>query len=150
MNLIFSLSDCKFLNNSCEHLSASLTCKMTSVMTQSGALAKTDGQKFRMQASPLAQRSLRVPAPFVSSRQKRKLPTRRQQIIRAGLLDFLTPQAGPKTDARADELVSELLEIAAKTNGGAKASSSIREQLDDLVRSESLACRQISPDLWTI
>lgn len=54
--------------------------------------------------------------------------------MKAGLLDFLSPQAGPKTDARADELVTELLEVAAGTNGGSKAQTKTREQLEELVR----------------
>ena len=120
---------------------------MASVTFVSGVFAKTDGHLSKVQAKPLAQRSTRLPAPFVSPKHQRGLQTRRQQAVRAGLLDFLSPQAGPKTDARADEIVSELLDIAAGTNGGSKAQTKTREQLEELVGSASLTCPQISRSL---
>lgn len=107
---------------------------MASVTAMSGRFAKADGHVFKVQANPLAQRNIRLPTPFVSQRHQGRLQTRRQQAVKAGLLDFLSPQAGPKTDARADELVSELLEVAAGTNGGSKAQTKTRQQLEELVR----------------
>ena len=101
-------------------------------------LAKSNAHLLRVQAKPGVQLSTRGPAPFTSRGQRSAGKSRGHHIIRSGLLDFLSPQTGSKTGARADELVSELLDLARSTNGGAKARVETREQLEELVRWPSI------------
>jgi len=99
------------------------------------SIARADAQAFKMHPSPLSYRSIRLPAPFSKRAHLQVDRTRKQTIIKAGLLDFLNPQAGAKTDARAEELVDSLLDLARSTNGGTKAQPRVREELEELVRS---------------
>lgn len=114
---------------------------MTS-MSMSTVLTKSKAQVLRKQASRGAQLSFRLPAPFTSRGQRSACKSRKGQIIRSGLLDFLNPQTAPKTGARADELVSVLLDLARSTNGGAKARPETREQLEELVRWPAVTYQQ--------
>jgi hypothetical protein len=63
-------------------------------------------------------------------------------VPRAGLLDFLTPVAGKtiKKPARTAELVDELLELTRGTEAGLKASTSRKEQIEELVDELSGYC----------
>ena len=75
------------------------------------------------------------------SNYKQQRKARSDSIVRNGLFDFLTP-GGPS--GASDELVSEILEAARSTNGGSKASTQTKEQIEELVWSALLiAARDI-------
>ena len=68
--------------------------------------------------------------PFVTYKRKSQKRTRSDSTVRNGLFDFLSP--GGRSGA-SDELVSEILEAARRTNGGSKANAQTREEIAELV-----------------
>lgn len=106
---------------------------MVSMSAMTSSIARADANAYKVHPSPLPYRSTRLPAPFINRAHQQVGRTRKERVIKAGLLDLLNPQAGAKTDARAEELVDSLLDLARRTNGGAKAQPRVREELEELV-----------------
>jgi hypothetical protein len=119
-------------------LSVERRLKMAAMSTSLLSCTNLDAsqrQIFRSTPACFAHKSWRSPLPFVNPKQTRVPLKRLQAPIKAGLLEFLSPPAGSATSSRAGELVTELLQLAARTNGGARASDDTQEQLEELVSS---------------
>lgn len=103
---------------------------MISTSTVTGRLGPCQAQIAR--SLPITPSYMKF-TPFVTHKPTRSGGARQHSSIKAGLLDFLNPQAGAATSGRAEELVTQLLEVARTTNGGTKANDETQEQLEDLV-----------------
>lgn len=78
--------------------------------------------------------SLRPANALIRAASSRKPVARGSAITtRAGLFDFLTPRAAPAKRNRAEDIVDQLLQLTQGTDGGIKASSAVKEGVEELV-----------------
>ncbi len=81
-------------------------------------------------------------APFKVGRPRQQQRGRALQQPTRALLSFFSPGgATVKTSGKAQQLVSELIELTEPTEGGLKARQGLQEEVEELVREGGRGCR---------
>ncbi len=80
-------------------------------------------------------------APQRAAPHRHSVGRQQRLVVAAGFLNFLTPKAAaPKVDERGRELAEALVELCESTSEGSKATPLMRDEIEELVCSDSTAC----------